>query len=1154
MKPEFVHLHVHSDYSLLDGACKIDRLVGRAAELGMPAMGLTDHGNLFGAIEFVRTARRHGIKPIVGYEAYIAPGSRFDRSTGRVGHGSYHLTLLARNDTGYRNLLRLASSAYLEGFYYRPRIDREILSRHSEGLIGLSGCLKGEFSQAVLRDNERDAERILGEYRDLFEPGQFYLEVMHNGLEEQDREVQAAIRASRRFDLPLVATNDVHYLRRDDAPAHEILLCVNTGKVLSDKNRMRFRYDDFYFKTPEEMAAGFREIPEAVTNTLLIAESCELDLEFGTYRLPSFRTEGSETSIEMLRRLCREGLERRYGADHPAAAERLEAELDVIERMGFASYFLITWDLIRYARENGVPVGPGRGSAAGSIVAYALGITDVDPLEYDLLFERFLNSSRISMPDIDIDFCKEGRDRILHYVQEKYGAENVAQIITFGTMAARGVLRDVGRVMEIPLHEIDQIAKKIPSGPGVRLRESIEGDRELKKLEEEDTRIRRLFEVSERLEGLSRHASTHAAGVVIADRPLVEYVPLFKHDEGVTTQFSMNDLEEIGLLKMDFLGLKTLTILHKATLLIRENRGTAIDLGSLPLDDPATYQLLQRGDATGVFQLESAGMRELLVKMKPDEFGDLIAVLALYRPGPLGSGMVDTYVRCKHGLEPIPRRHPVLDSILQETNGVILYQEQVMRIANKLAGFSLNEADMLRKAMGKKKPELIQSFREKFVEGASRQDVDESLAREIFGLMEYFGGYGFNKSHSTAYALISYQTAFLKANYPVEFLAACMSCDLQNTDKLVELIEESRRLGIRLLPPDINRSRVDFTVEEGDAIRFGLGAIKNVGVRAIESILDARRESGEFRSLHDLCESIDLRLNNKQVLEHLVKAGAFDSIHPNRATLFHRLDAAIAVGASVQSDRRAGQMALFAAPGGAPEPASASPVPGSDDLPEAEAWPDRIVLQHEKESLGFYLSNHPLTRYQGIIEAFSRTTTDRLADLREESEITIGGMLRKIRTTVTRTGRRKGSRMAMCRLEDFRGSCPVVVFSDEYEKYQEMIEEDAIVFLRGRVDRRREEPSLRVSEIIPIENALARLTRYVTIRLDPTLTADEDLLQVRSILKGHQGGCPVIFNLPGSNGRGAVYVQTSRDLYVSPCESLKREIEATVGRGCVAYH
>jgi len=1153
MKPDFVHLHVHSDYSLLDGACKIEALVRRAVELGMPAMGLTDHGNLFGAIEFVRTARKHGIRPIVGYEAYVAPGSRFDRSTGGIGHGSFHLTLLARNLEGYRNLLRLASTAYLDGFYYRPRIDREILSQHSAGLIGLSGCLKSEFSQAILRDRESDARRILGEYRDIFEPGAFYLEVMDNGLEEQAKEVRAAIQASKHLDLPIVATNDVHYLRREDAAAHEILLCVNTGKVLSDPSRMRFRYDDFYFKTQEEMAQGFRELPEALANTCRIAEACALELEFGTYRLPHFETNGKETPEEMLHRLCREGLAERYGPDSRAVEERLDSELAVIEGMGFASYFLIVWDFIRFARESGIPVGPGRGSAAGSIVAYALGITDVDPLKYDLLFERFLNSSRISMPDIDIDFCKEGRDRIIQYVQRKYGAENVAQIITFGTMAARGVLRDVGRVMEVPLPEVDQIAKKIPFGPGVRLRDSIEGDRELKRLEEEDPRIRRLFEVSERLEGLSRHASTHAAGVVVADRPLVEYVPLFKHEDAITTQFPMNDLEEIGLLKMDFLGLKTLTILHGCIRLVRENRGTAIDLGALPVDDDAAYALLSRGDTTGIFQLESGGMRDLLVKMKPDKFEDLIAILALYRPGPLGSGMVDTYVRCKHGLEPIPKRHPILDSILEETNGVILYQEQVMRIANKLAGFSLNDADMLRKAMGKKKPELLQAFRVKFIEGAARNDVDEGFAAEIFGLMEYFGGYGFNKSHSTAYAMITYQTAYLKANFPVEFLAACMTCDMQNTDKLAELIEECRRLGIRILPPDVNRSRVDFTVEEGDAIRFGLGAIKNVGVRGIESILEARETKGAFTSLFDLCESIDLRLNNKQALEHLIKAGALDGIHANRAHLIATLDEAMAVGSTVQSDRRAGQMALFGSPDSGASRGEAGALP-RDDTRETEPWPDRMQLQFEKETLGFFLSDHPLTRYQGMMKAFSKTTTDRLAELPDDAETLIGGMLRKIRTTVTRTGRRKGSRMAMCRLEDFQGTCPIVVFSDIYEKCQDLVQEDAIVFVRGRVDRRRDEPSLRVTELIPVEKAVSRLTRYVTIRIDPNLMGDEQLTRVKGILRSHQGECPVILSLTGRNGRGGVYVQTSRDHYVAPCEELRREIESAVGRGAVAYH
>jgi len=1149
LKTDFCHLHVHSDYSLLDGACKIEKLVARAAELGMPAMAVTDHGNLFGAIEFIRKARKHGVKPIIGYEAYMAPGSRFDRSADGPRQASFHMTLLARNETGYRNLMKMASSAYLEGFYYRPRIDRDLLASHAEGLIGFSGCLKGEFSQAVLRGQEAEARSILGAYHDLFDPGQFYVEVMDNGIEDQARVGEVAVRLASDLELPLVATNDVHYLHRDDAPVHDILLCVNTGKLLSDPKRMRFRYDDFYFKTAEEMAHGFRDLPEAVRNTMRVAESCELDLDFGTYHLPHFETPDGEPPEAMLRRLCLEGLARRYGGPNEARLERLEMELGVIEELGFASYFLITWDLIRAARELGVPVGPGRGSAAGSLVAYTLEITDVDPLRYDLLFERFLNSSRISMPDIDIDFCKEGRDRVIHYVQEKYGRENVAQIITFGTMAARAVLRDVARTMEIPLPEIDRIAKKIPGGPGVQLRKSIDEDLELKNLEESDPRIRELFQVSTRLEGLNRHASTHAAGVVIADKALREYVPLFKSGEDISTQFCMTDLEEIGLLKMDFLGLKTLTVLKRTNEIIEKNRGEPVDLGRLPRDDSKTYELLARGDTTGVFQLESAGMRDLLVKMKPDRFEDLIAVLALYRPGPLGSGMVETYVRCKHGQESIPKRHPILDSILEETNGVILYQEQVMRIANKLAGFSLNEADTLRKAMGKKKRELLQSFREKFVRGAVARGVDEAFAREIFGLMEFFGGYGFNKSHSTAYALISYQTAYLKANYPIEFLAGNLCCELENSDKLAELLDECRRLGIRLLPPDVNASAIYFSVEDGDAIRFGLGAIKNVGIRAMESIVTAReaRPEGRFDTLYDLCESIDLRLNNRTVLESLVKAGALDSIHPNRSYLFSQVEGGIAAGSGAQADRRSGQMGLFGAP--------ASDVPADAPAADAETepWADQTVLAYEKETLGFYLSSHPLTRYEELLRRYSRWTVSRLGDLRDEAEVVIGGMLRRMRTTVTKSGRRKGSTMALGQLEDFTGSCPIVIFSEDYERHRQWINEDAVVFLRGRVTRRRDELSLRVAEVIPADRAIGRLTRYLTIRFDPDGTVQEDLVRLRTLLKDHRGPCPVILSLR-KNGTRTTHVQASSDYAVIPSEDLRNRIEETLERAEVAFH
>ncbi len=1149
MTADFCHLHVHSDYSLLDGACKIERLVGRAAELEMPAMGLTDHGNLFGAIEFIHAAKKHGIKPIVGYEAYMAPGSRFDRSSHKgPRHSASHMTLLARNETGYHNLMKMASSAYLDGFYYKPRIDRDLLAAHSEGLVGFTGCLKGEFSQAILKERMDEAESILGTYRDIFDDGHYYVEIMDNGLEEQAIAGRGAVELAKKLELPLVATNDVHYLHREDASAHEILLCVNTGKLLSDPNRMRFQYDDFYFKTPDEMKAGFREFPQAVLNTVRVAESCNLELDFETYHLPNFDTPEGETPEQMLRRLCIDGLEERYGGVNDARIARLDMELGVIGELGFASYFLITWDFIRAAREMGVPVGPGRGSAAGSLVAYCLAITDVDPLRYDLLFERFLNSSRISMPDIDIDFCKEGRERVIQYVQEKYGQENVAQIITFGTMAARGVLRDVARTLEIPLDEIDTIAKKIPPGPGVKLSDSIEGDVELKKLGDTDSRIQKLFNVSRQLEGLNRHASTHAAGVVIADKPLREYVPLFKNGEDISTQFCMTDLEDIGLLKVDFLGLKTLTIMKRTNEIIEKTRGERVDLDGLALDDRATYELLCAGDTTGVFQLESGGMRDLLVKMRPDRFEDVIAILALYRPGPLGSGMVDTYVRCKHGEEPIPKRHPILDAILEETNGVILYQEQVMRIANKLAGFSLNEADTLRKAMGKKKPELIASFRKKFVEGCASNEVDTDFAGEIFGLMEYFGGYGFNKSHSTAYALISYQTAYLKANYPVEFMAGNLCCELENTDKLIELVEECRRLSIDLLPPDVNASDVYFTVENGDQIRFGIGAIKNVGLRAAESIVEARREHDtSFGSLFELCESIDLKLANKATLEHLVKAGAMDSIHANRAAAYTSLEDAITAGSSAQADRRAGQMGLFGAP--APEEETT----GGGSIGEIEEWPDSLILQYEKETLGLYLSRHPLAAHEDVLRRYSRATTSRLHEMQDDAEVTIGGMFKKIRTTVTKTGRRKGMRMALGHFEDLAGTCPIVVFSDEFERFQDLVVDDNVVFVKARVDRRRDEPGLRVSEILPVEQAATKLTRYVTIQFDPSTAEEEDLLRLRSVLKGHEGATPVILAVR-SAGRGRVFVQTARDYYVLPTDEMRERIERSLPRAEVAFH
>ncbi len=1156
MKAEFVHLHVHSDYSLLDGAAKIDDLLDRAAALEMPALALTDHGNLFGAVEFFLKAKARGIKPIIGYEAYVAPGSRKDKSGANPKTSSYHLTLLVRDLEGYRNLLALASTAYLDGFYYRPRIDKEVLARHHRGLVALSGCLKSEMNHHVLGGRLDEAERVAGEYRDLFGRENFFFEAMSNGIPEQRTSLEGVRRMAARMGQAIVATNDVHYVAREDAAAQEVLICIHTGKTLADTDRLRFVADDFYFKTADEMARAFEELgfPDAVSNTLRVAEACDLDLDFEGYHLPQFHPEGGEEPTGLFRRLCIEGCKERYSDLSDIVRQRLETEMQVIESMGFVSYFLIVWDFIRFARESGIPVGPGRGSAAGSLVAYSLGITDVDPLRYDLLFERFLNAERISLPDIDIDFCKNGRERVIQYVTEKYGAENVAQIITFGTMAARAVIRDVGRVLGVSLPEVDRIAKKIPAGPKVSLKESLDQDIELKRSYEADATIRRLFDISLRLEGLSRHASTHAAGVVITDRPLEQYVPLFKNDEGVTTQFTMTVLEEIGLLKMDFLGLNTLTILDKAVALIRETRGVELDLSRLPLDDSKSFELLQRGETAGVFQLESAGMRDLLQKMRPDCFGDLIAVLALYRPGPLGSGMVETFVRCKHGEEPIRYRHPLLEPILEETNGVILYQEQDRRIANRLAGFSLNEADSLRKAMGKKKPEILAAFKEKFIQGAVKNGVDETTAKELFGLIEYFGGYGFNKSHSTAYALISFRTAYLKANHPVEFMAAVLSCETGNTDKVVEYIAECRRLGIPVLAPHVNHSRIDFSVEPG-GIRFGLLAVMGIGERVGEAILRARESSdasrpAPFRSLFDLCERADVRALNRPALEILTKAGALDGLGTHRAVILSQIEQAVTSGAGVQNDRRAGQGSLFAGP--EPSPAGGGSVASTLGAADVPQWSDREVLAGEKETLGFYLSSHPLLKHEEVLKRFTSSSTADLATRKEGDEVLVGGMITTLRTAVTRAGRNKGERMALFRIEDLEGSAAAVLFASEFSKFQEYVTEDAIAFFRGRVDLSREEPNVKVSEVIPMDRALASLSRFLKVRIDECAASDERLLGVRRALQRHPGPCPVVLELVAESGE-RTQIRIASRYAVMPSETLENELEGLLGAAAARF-
>ncbi|MBI5197569.1 MAG: DNA polymerase III subunit alpha, partial [Nitrospirae bacterium] len=1011
---DFVHLHVHTKYSLLDGANTIEDLVETADRFKMPAIAITDHGNMFGAVEFYEKAVKGGIKPIIGCEAYLAPASRLDKANHYgIRNASFHIVLLAADTLGYKNLIKLISAAHLEGFYYRPRLDKELLRKYHEGLIGLSACLKGEIPFRLAEGNFPAAEKAAIEYCEIFGKGNFYIELQENKLDIQRKVNRDLLTLAKKLNLPIVATADAHYLRREDAKAHDVLMCIQTGKMVQDEQRMRFSTDEFYIKSPEEMAHDFSELPEALKNTRVIAERCNVDLQLGKTHLPHYDVPEGHTRESFLTELARKGLAERLQAatvlkvSKERYEERLKEELRIISDMGYAGYFLIVWDFIHFARTNGIPVGPGRGSAAGSLVAYSLRITDLDPMTYDLLFERFLNPERISLPDIDIDFCMDNRDRVIEYVNQKYGADHVAQIITFGTMAARGVIRDVGRTLDIPYAEVDRVAKLIPNSLNMTLDEALRVEPKLKELMNSQSKIQQLIDYARSLEGLTRHASTHAAGVVISRDPITDHVPLYRGAHGeVVTQYSMEGVEKIGLVKFDFLGLRNLTVIARAVKLINQRAITGADAGTgdpkpfrieeIPLDDPESYTLLGSGNTSGVFQLESSGMRDIMVKMKPDCFEDVIALLALYRPGPLGSGMVDDYIKRRRGGTKITYEVPQLEPILKETYGVILYQEQVMKIANVLAGFSLGEADILRRAMGKKKPEEMEKLKHHFIEGARNRKINEKKAEKIFGLMEYFAGYGFNKSHSATYALICYQTAYLKTHYPEEYMTAMLTSEMDNMDKVVGHIRECQEMGIPILPPDVNASESDFTVSpqnSGMAIRFGLAAVKNVGTAAIESIIANRNEGGPFTSVFDLCRRVDLRKVNRKTVEFLIRSGAVDSLHANRAQLLEGLDLIMDYGASLQKEKH--QVSLFEM--GMSEGNAMTP-----KLPDIPDWDENVKLKYEKESIGFYITGHPLARYERDIRFLSPITTEKIRNLADGQETKLCGVLSNLKVTTTK--------------------------------------------------------------------------------------------------------------------------------------------------------
>src|SRR3954467_7154155 len=1147
---DFVHLHLHSQFSLLDGANRLDDVIKAAGEAGMPAVALTDHGNMFGAIEVYNKARAAGIKPIVGMEAYVAQGSRLDRTPGRG--SSNHLVLLAKDETGYRNLLKLTSSAFLEGFYYKPRIDKELLRQHSEGLICLSACLKGEINEHIVATREREAEAAAKEFLEIFGEGNFYLEMQDHGIPEQRLANEVVRRIGKRNAIPLVITNDCHYLRKDDAFAHDVLLCIGTQKTFSDPDRLKYASESFYMKTAEEMHKIFPNDHQAIENTLAIAEKCNLIIPTGTYHLPEFPVPEGYSLQSYFEKVAREGLEERLARLHPtpdqglvrhedeAYRQRLDYEIQVINKMGFPGYFLVVWDFIRHARENDIPVGPGRGSAAGSVVAYSLRITDIDPLQYDLLFERFLNPERISMPDIDIDFCMRRRGEVIHYVGEKYGRDRVAQIITFGTLAAKAVIRDVGRVMGIPYAKVDRIAKLLPD----MTKSLAEAAKEIDALRQEvasDPEVRRIVEGGSRLEGLTRHASVHAAGVVITPRPLDELVPLYKvtkgDEEQIMTQWDMNIIESLGLLKMDFLGLRTLTVLDDAVKIVRQ-QGTPLDLDEIPLDDPETFRIFCEGRTSGIFQFESRGMTDLLRRVKPDRFEELAALNALYRPGAMT--LIDEYIQRKQGKK-FSYLAPEMQPILEETYGIMVYQEQVMLIGVAVAGFTMGEADTLRKAMGKKKADVMAKMKAKFVDGAAGRGMPREKAAGLWDNIEPFAGYGFNKSHSVAYANLAYKTAYLKAHYPVAFMAAMLNSELNSTDAIAKYAAECRNMGIRLLPPDINESSWYFTVV-GDEIRYGLGAVKGVGEGAIEEVLGARRRVGRFRSLAHLATEIDLRTANRKVFESLIKAGAFDSHGIHRAALMEALDGLLDYAQHRRREREEGQHSLFGAM--VSEGESMEPVPDASVKP----WPERERMRNEKEALGFFLTGNPLSEYQEALERSASHTTPSLKEGAPEGTVTLGGMVTAFNRVKIKSGANAGRFMGRFVLEDLEGSMPVTLFANQLQQFGHLISDEAVVLVKGQVRERGTDSELTVEEILPLKQIAGRPLAGVDLKLNPRLSTTQ-MLKLRDLLTEHPGDVPVTLEMQVEDR--TVRIATPDNLKIELVPALVTSIEGLLGQGSI---
>lgn len=1134
--PDFVHLHVHTEYSLLDGASRIDELVQTAKQLGMKALAITDHGAMHGVVPFYQACKKAGIKPIIGCEMYLTSGSLHERRPLKE-RKNYHLLLLAENDTGYRNLMRLSTEAHLQGFHYKPRIDKALLRQYRDGLIATSSCLAGEIPQAILDGNIAEAKRLVLEYLDIFGRDHFFFELQDHQLPQQERVNQQLIAWAKELDIPLIATNDVHYTHKSDHEIHDCLLCIQTGSKLADESRLRFPTNEFYLKSAEEMSQLFPHVKEALANTVHLAERCQVELPLGERLLPKYPLPDGMDAGLYLKDLCYQGALDRYGELTPEVVERLDYELSVIDRMGFNDYFLVVWDFVRFAHEQGIAVGPGRGSAAGSLVSYVLFITDIDPLKYRLLFERFLNPERVNMPDIDIDFNYERREEVIRYVVDKYGHDRVAQIITFGTMAPRAAVRDVGRVMGLSYKEVDRAAKLIPGNPGMTLAKAFEQEPKLKQLMKEP-KYRKLLQTVAKIEGMPRHASTHAAGVVIASVPLTEYVPLQVGSEGIPlTQYPMEVLEQIGLLKADFLGLRNLTVIEKTREFVRRRQGKVGALHHSQLDDPATYNLLSRGETTGVFQMESPGMKRVLKELKPSHFEDIIAVLALYRPGPMDQ--IPRYIRAKHGLERVTYPHPDLEEILSNTYGIIVYQEQIMQIAAKMAGFSLGQADLLRRAVGKKKKELLQQQRNAFVEGCVRKGYDEETGHQIYDLIVRFADYGFNRSHSAAYGMLAYQTAYLKANFPVEFMAALMTSVIGNQGKLAEYIEEARRMGIEVYPPDVQTSEESFTVENG-AIRFGLAAIKNVGTLAIRELIQARQQ-GPFQDLLDLCTRVNVRLCNRRVLESLIECGACDSLPGNRAQNLFLLDEVLERAAASRRQADKNQLSL-----GLPDVEGVS---FKEMLQEAPVTPftERDRLERERDLLGLFLSGHPLDQFRTVIQAHATHRLHDLAACHDHEQVTVGGWITHVKPIQTK----KGEAMAFVQIEDRSGQCEVVVFPKAFRTCRAILQPEQPVLIQATVQVQEEGIKLIAQTVSDLSKERAKpkarsahTARKVYIRIPPDRETHDELASLQQVLSLHRGELPVYL----------YYERTQRVLALSierygiaPTTACQKQVESIMG-------